>query len=294
MMLTFGVSGCRRNDEALEMQKRENASLRNDLVVKQKLLDEQKTALDNQAVKLKELSDASKRTDELTEKLGDLASANEKLNAQINELSAKLSESGKKAEQAQAVAAEPSSDKTPPAPATVDSGVSREQINKVAISMMVMADNAYKREEYLQVCELLLAVESLGADDAETQFRIGRAYAAGGLYDKALEHYEKALKKANEAKGQEKAALAMRLKTLNNIAVAQIRKEKHDEAEASLREAVKLDETYAPAVFNLAVTIARKTDGKAEAESLMRKYIALGGERSATAAVMIEGMKAQP
>lgn len=253
---------------------------------------EKLAAFQEQQERLRQLYDAVQKTGDLTARLGELMKANEALNAKIAELNSKLA--------ATEQGVTPGSyEATPPAnaistAATQEAGVSREQIDKVALCIMVLADAAYKREDYLQACELLLSVEALGADDAETQFRIGRCYAAGGVYDKAIEHYEKALKKTDEVKGEQKAVSAMRLKILNNIGVARLKNEDNAGAEAAFREAVKIDATYAPALFNLALAVSCRPDGKAEAEELMRKYIAQGGERSATAAIIIENLKAGP
>jgi len=134
---------------------------------------------------------------------------------------------------------------------------------------------------------LAVALE-LGAEEPKTLFQLGYCASQAGEAKEAADCYGRALA---ALRAEPEPDRDLMLRCLNNLAVAQRRLGRSEEALKLLQEAVELDARFAPAYFNLGLLYANDLKRPAEAIAAFRKHVANGGARSVSARNMIEKLQ---
>jgi len=277
--------GCQKHKAELEAARKRNAELQKQI----KSRDERLAQLEVNCESLEKNADTLKQ----------LRATNERLNRRVEELSTRVLEATRpKPEPKEAPEEKPPEEPKPtqeqPAPAAEkQQGVPEEEIDAVVRSLRVLADDAYRRGDHPTACELMLAIEHLGGVDTELKFRLARCYSVGGMLDKSIAKYEEALQDLSSAEKDDKAARALMLRTLNNIAVCHTRAGRPKVATEFLQRALDMDEKYELGLYNMGMTLAKDLGKEEEARDYLRRYIAAGGKRSASVAAFLETLKGQ-
>jgi len=148
----------------------------------------------------------------------------------------------------------------------------------------------YRGKEYAGARDALLIARHLGASDPAMLLTLARASALTGSDEAAGENYKLALA-ALEGE-EEKDVDTLKVCLLNYGAVLR-RLEEPGKAAELWKRAVDLDGNFAAAHYNLGLVYAQDLDEPGPAIEALRRHVACGGRRSASARDLIKKLQAR-
>ena len=146
------------------------------------------------------------------------------------------------------------------------------------------------RRQYGTAHAIILSALQLGSETPRTFFQLGVCQAADGRFDQAAARYEQALQALQKQPDRDDDLLR---NCLINYAAARLQLGQPQEAMPLCLRAIELDETFAPAYFNLGLAYADLPDRRQEAVEAFRKHIIHGGARSVSARELIAELQAE-
>ncbi len=151
-----------------------------------------------------------------------------------------------------------------------------------------LGTDLFEQGEYGSAHAVLLSAHELGVDGPSVLYPLAFCEASFGELEEADRRYAEC-RAALEAQQEPERSLLLRC--LNNHALVLSRLGRPEEAAGMLRRAVELDESFAPAQFNLGLLYAQKLDRPADAIESLRQHVAHGGSRSVSARRLIRNLQ---
>ena len=164
----------------------------------------------------------------------------------------------------------------------------QNDVSGAADKLAEAGQRSFAAEKYDSAEVLLSAAVQLGSTDPLAAYALGFCRARASDYENATKWYERAVSTLREEGQNDKTTLT---KALNNLGAALTKQKKPEEAAKMYREAISVDDTFAPAHFNLALLYRDKLDQPDKALQHLRRHIALGGSRSVAAREAIEAIQ---
>jgi tetratricopeptide (TPR) repeat protein len=228
---------------------------------------------------MRELSDANAEIAGLNAQVRDLSSANENLGVEkellareatrlkerVRTLNEQLEDLARRS--AEAVQEAPDED-APPTHPELQGAVER---------LDALSQALFERGDLDVALSVALAAEELGAASSELYYRIAFCKASAGDHAGAAEWYARA--GADEDSGD----ADLRLKILTNWGVALAEIGDSQGAAQRYRQALQIDDGYAPAWFNLGLIYEQDPQRDVEAIAAFRSHIIHGGARGLSA-----------
>lgn len=146
----------------------------------------------------------------------------------------------------------------------------------------------FERSQYGTAHAVILSALQLGSESPETFYRLGFCEAAAGNYDAAVEWYGRAIASIEE---QPETDADLLKKCLNNYGIASLKLGQPEKAAELYRQAIALDDAYAPSHFNLGLVYANELNRPEDAIEAFRKHIIHGGQRSVSARDLIRTLQ---
>jgi tetratricopeptide (TPR) repeat protein len=179
-----------------------------------------------------------------------------------------------------------------PPPETGQPGLSNvppgdDRARKARDQLVNLAGGMIHQDQYGAARAVLRIATDLGPELALADYQSGVCEGALGNHEEARNLYERALAALEQ---QPDDRLAVRC--LTNYAATLTRLSEPAKAEEAYTKALAIDETYAPAYFNLGLLYARNLNRPQEAIEAFRKHIVHGGERGVTARELIRQLQA--
>lgn len=151
-----------------------------------------------------------------------------------------------------------------------------------------LGTDLFERGEYSSAHPVLLSVLELGVDDPFVLYSLAFCEASFGELEAADGRYTACGAALGEQQEPDRSLL---LRCLNNHALVLSRLGRAEAAAGMLRRAVELDESFAPAHFNLGLLYAQKLDRPADAIEALRQHVVHGGSRSVSARRLIRDLQ---
>jgi len=181
-------------------------------------------------------------------------------------------------------------EKAEPEPAPPAAAEPSLDVEPVRARLEALGADLFERGDYGAANAVLLSAYDLGSRSPLTFHRLAYAQATAGKYGDAIGWYERAL---SELEKQDEPDPVLYAKCLNNYGVALARSGKPSEAIAAYKRAIEILPQYAAPYYNLALVYARQEEERDKAIEALRRHVANGGSRSASARDILRKLMAE-
>ncbi len=164
-------------------------------------------------------------------------------------------------------------------------------VAKVRDRLLQLGADLFGRGNYNAAHAVLLSARQLGAEAPLVLYRLAYCEAYFREFEAAAEHYQACRGLLEATPGADAELLK---KCLNNHGVVLSQLKQPEDAVATYNRVIALDDSYAPAYFNLGLLYARQLSNDEEAIEAFRKHVAHGGQQSVSALNWIRKLQQPP